>query len=91
MRYLSYRAFLPLCLRVGGISFDGMDAGAYYTSMRETVSNKVHALRMKRELTQEALAQCVGVSRQTIIAIEKEIIYRRYCLHLPLLGFSKFL
>jgi len=39
--------------------------------MAEYVSNKVYELRMHKELTQEELAQKVGVSRQTIIAIEK--------------------
>ncbi|TSC86557.1 MAG: DNA-binding protein [Parcubacteria group bacterium Gr01-1014_8] len=35
------------------------------------VSNNVQKLRMNRDLTQEALADKVGVSRQTIISIEK--------------------
>ncbi len=35
------------------------------------VENRVHALRINRNLTQEVLAERVGVSRQTIIAIEK--------------------
>ena len=35
------------------------------------VTNNVHKLRMNRSLTQEELANKVGVSRQTIIAIEK--------------------
>ena len=39
--------------------------------MREYISNNVQKLRMARGLTQESLAQHVGVSRQTIIAIEK--------------------
>jgi putative transcriptional regulator len=34
--------------------------------------NRLRDLRAQRELTQEALAQAVGVTRQTIIAIEKE-------------------
>ena len=37
----------------------------------ESVSNTVYKLRMGRNLTQEELAEKVGVSRQTIIAIEK--------------------
>ncbi len=36
-----------------------------------TVVNRVHALRLNRNLTQEELAEKAGVSRQTIIAIEK--------------------
>ena len=39
--------------------------------MGEYISNTVHTLRSERGITQEALAQKVQVSRQTIIAIEK--------------------
>lgn len=39
--------------------------------MREYISNKVHEERFKCNLTQEELAQKLGVSRQTVIAIEK--------------------
>lgn len=39
--------------------------------MKEKVINEVHALRMKKGITQEELADHVGVSRQTIISIEK--------------------
>ena len=39
--------------------------------MRGALRNTVYEERMKRSVTQEALAQSVGVSRQTIIAIEK--------------------
>ncbi len=35
------------------------------------VKNRVHTLRMNRSLTQEELAEKTGVSRQTVIAIEK--------------------
>ena len=35
------------------------------------VTNAVYALRAKEGLTQEALAARVGVTRQTIISIEK--------------------
>lgn len=38
---------------------------------RETVANAVHAMRTARNMTQEELAAAVGVSRQTVIAIEK--------------------
>jgi putative transcriptional regulator len=34
--------------------------------------NRLKASRLQKELTQEALAKAVGVTRQTIIAIEKE-------------------
>lgn len=39
--------------------------------MEEYVSNEVHNLRKKTGTTQEQLASAVGVTRQTIIAIEK--------------------
>lgn len=39
--------------------------------MRGKVQNCVQAYRKKRNLTQEELANKVGVSRQTVIAIEK--------------------
>jgi putative transcriptional regulator len=37
----------------------------------ETVSNRVEYCRKKAHLTQAELASCVGVTRQTIMAIEK--------------------
>lgn len=39
--------------------------------MAESVHNTVQEERTHRGMTQEALAEAVGVSRQTIIAIEK--------------------
>jgi len=39
--------------------------------MREYISNEVNALRTERGVTQEELALELGVTRQTIIAIEK--------------------
>jgi putative transcriptional regulator len=39
--------------------------------MKESISNRVYDLRSKVGITQEELAQSVGVTRQTIIAIEK--------------------
>ena len=39
--------------------------------MEELISNRVYKLRSKLGLTQEELAEKVGVTRQTIIAIEK--------------------
>ena len=35
------------------------------------VKNRLKVLRVMKDLTQEELAELVGVSRQTIIAIEK--------------------
>ena len=39
--------------------------------MREYIKNEVNALRLERGVTQEDLAHELGVTRQTIIAIEK--------------------
>jgi len=39
--------------------------------MQEIISNKVYELRSMAVITQEDLAEAVGVTRQTIIAIEK--------------------
>ncbi|MBI4067757.1 helix-turn-helix transcriptional regulator [Candidatus Gottesmanbacteria bacterium] len=39
--------------------------------MREIITNKVYELRKLKNITQEDLAKHLGVTRQTIIAIEK--------------------
>ncbi len=39
--------------------------------MKEYITNHVNKFRTERKVTQEEFAQAVGVSRQTIIAIEK--------------------
>lgn len=39
--------------------------------MDGTVENSIERLRRERGLTQEALADAVGVTRQTVIALEK--------------------
>ena len=39
--------------------------------MKESTTNHVYELRTKANATQEELAEAVGVTRQTIIAIEK--------------------
>ncbi len=39
--------------------------------MKEIIINQVYQLRSKEGITQEALADAVSVTRQTIIAIEK--------------------
>jgi putative transcriptional regulator len=36
-----------------------------------TIENNVREMRAKENVTQEQLAEAVGVSRQTIVAIEK--------------------
>lgn len=38
---------------------------------KKVVYNKLHELRKEIKVTQEELAKAVGVTRQTIIAIEK--------------------
>lgn len=39
--------------------------------MNEKVSNKVYELRKEKGVTQEQFADAVGITRQTVIAIEK--------------------
>ena len=39
--------------------------------MQETILNSVYTLRTERGLTQEELAEKIGVTRQTVISIEK--------------------
>lgn len=39
--------------------------------MAESIKNTVYDMRTKSQLTQEELASKIGVTRQTIIAIEK--------------------
>lgn len=39
--------------------------------MKEIIKNKVHDLRTKAGVTQEDFGDAVGVTRQTVIAIEK--------------------
>lgn len=39
--------------------------------MAEMIKNHVYKLRVERDITQEYLAKAVGVTRQTIIAVEK--------------------
>ena len=36
-----------------------------------TIQNNIREMRTKKDVTQEQLAEAVGVSRQTIVAIEK--------------------
>lgn len=38
---------------------------------KKILNNHIQQYRQERDLTQEALAELVGVSRQTIISIEK--------------------
>ncbi len=43
----------------------------YKDAKKEMVVNSVHHMRKKKGATQQELATAVGVTRQTIIAIEK--------------------
>ena len=40
--------------------------------MKKFITNQVYKLRTKSGITQETLAKAVGITRQTVIAIEKE-------------------
>ncbi len=42
-----------------------------YIFMREHITNSVFQLRKEKGVTQEEFANALGVSRQTVIAIEK--------------------
>ena len=57
--------------------------------MSEVVKNKVHEARAKSGATQEELARAVGVTRQTIIAIEKGNYVPSVLLALKLAGHFK--
>lgn len=57
------------------------------TSMKEVIKNEVYELRSKKGVTQEALANKMQVSRQTIIAIEKGNYTPSVLLALKLAGF----
>jgi len=38
---------------------------------KQQLTNDVHTFRTKKDITQQELADAIGVTRQTIIAIEK--------------------
>jgi putative transcriptional regulator len=40
--------------------------------MKEVIKNSVYDLRTKTSVTQEQFAERVGITRQTVIAIEKQ-------------------
>lgn len=55
--------------------------------MSDTIINQIKKYRQKKEITQDALAKEVGVSRQSIISIEQG----RYIPSLPLaLRFARY-
>ncbi len=43
----------------------------YFTLIMEHVNNKVYQYRIQAGLTQEQLALALGITRQTVIAIER--------------------
>ena len=57
--------------------------------MKEGVQNKVYEIRTKLEITQEGLSEKIGVSRQTIIAIEKGNYVPSVLLALKIANFLK--
>jgi putative transcriptional regulator len=57
--------------------------------MKPALTNNVYALRNKMGVTQEMLAEAVGVTRQTIIAIEKGNYTPSVALALKLAAFFK--
>jgi putative transcriptional regulator len=57
--------------------------------MKEIVQNKLYEVRTGSDITQEKLSEKVGVSRQTIIAIEKGNYIPSVLLALKLAKFFK--
>lgn len=61
----------------------------YAAFVGSTIKNTVFELRQKAAVTQEELAQAVGVSRQTIIAIERGNYTPSVLLALRIAGYFK--
>lgn len=57
--------------------------------MREYVNNRVWQLRKEKGVTQEVVAEALGVSRQTVIAIEKGNYIPSLLLGLKIASFFK--
>jgi len=57
--------------------------------MPEFIKNEVETLRLRAGVTQEDLASCVNVSRQTIIALEKGHYTPSVLLAIKIAGFFK--
>ena len=57
--------------------------------MKEMVRNKIYEIRTDMDITQEKLSEKIGVSRQTIIAIEKGNYVPSVLLALKLAKFFK--
>jgi putative transcriptional regulator len=57
--------------------------------MSEQIVSYVQSVRVKKSITQDELAKAVGVTRQTIIAIEKGNYTPSVLLALKIAGFFK--
>lgn len=57
--------------------------------MSEQITSNLQQIRVKKAITQEELAKAVGVTRQTIIAIEKGNYTPSVLLALKIAGFFK--
>ena len=57
--------------------------------MKEYVENKVLQLRKGQGITQEDLAKAIGITRQTVIAIEKGVYIPSLLLGLKIAKFFK--
>lgn len=55
----------------------------------QIVTNTLHSVRTQQKVTQEELANAIGVSRQTIIAIEKGNYTPSVLLALRIAGYFK--
>ena len=60
-----------------------------YIDMREYITNKVFELRKSKNVTQQEFAKEIGVSRQTVIAIEKGNYIPSLLLGLKIANFFK--
>jgi putative transcriptional regulator len=58
-------------------------------AIQAKVKNSIYEIRMKSDITQEKLSEKIGVSRQTIIAIEKGNYIPSVLLALKLAKFFK--
>jgi len=57
--------------------------------MKEYVENKVLELRKNQNITQEQFAKAIGVTRQTVIAIEKGVYVPSLLLGLKIARYFK--
>ena len=55
--------------------------------MQGTAENRLSEFRQSKKITQEDLAKAIGVSRQTIIAIEKEKCDPSVCLAIKIANY----